>query len=195
MDMQDDMLILYMLGEASAEEIKQVEHWRNTDDACNKRFEEFRALWETSKNLANLPEEDTQAALVRFKIKAAARNQINTRTFSLVTVRWLTVAASLLLLIGAVWIFVLRYRVTEVKLITSAETQTASLPDGSVIVLNHRSSFEYPSAFKGNQRSVKLTSGEAFFNIAHDKAKPFLITAGQTLIRVVGTSFNVKNKN
>jgi transmembrane sensor len=195
MDMQDDMLVSYLLGEASAEEIKQVENWRATDDACNKRFEEFRMLWEASKNLWDTRQDDAQEALVRFRRKATARKQIKARPFSLIPGRrGLSLAASLLLIAGALWLYTLRHGHTQISITTRTETQTASLPDGTVITLNHRSSFEYPSAFKGNRRLVKLTSGEAFFNVAHDKARPFIIATGKTLIRVVGTAFNVKNK-
>lgn len=195
MNMQDDILISYLLGEASPEEMKRVEEWRSTDEACNKRFEEFRLLWETSKNLVDTKEEDALAALGRFREKAKERANIKARTFTLKRkVRWLSVAASFLLIAGAVWLYTFQQRVNEIRLTTETNTHVASLPDGSVVTLNHRTNFEYPSAFPGNQRLVKLASGEAFFNVAHDKAKPFFIIAGKTMIRVVGTSFNVKYK-
>ncbi|HEY4195699.1 MAG TPA: FecR domain-containing protein [Mucilaginibacter sp.] len=194
MDMHDDILISYLLGEASAEEVRQVDEWRWNDEACNKRLEEFRLLWETSATLWDTQEDDAPAALSRFRAKAE-RRKAKTAVFTLKPVyRWLSAAASLLLVAGAIWLYTLQHRVTRISLVTKTETQTIGLPDGSVITLNHRSLFEYPSKFKGDQRQVKLTSGEAFFNIAHDQAKPFVITAGKTLIRVVGTSFNVKIK-
>jgi ferric-dicitrate binding protein FerR (iron transport regulator) len=195
MDMQDDILISYLLGEATAGEIERVEERRRNDEACNKRFEEFRLLWETSAGLWDTQEDDALAALNRFRAKAHERRKANTPVFTLKPgFWWLSVVASLLLVAATIWLYTFQHHVTRISLATGTGTQTISLTDGSVITLNHRSLFEYPSKFSGYQRMVKLTSGEAFFKVAPDKARPFLITAGKTLIRVVGTSFNVKNK-
>jgi transmembrane sensor len=68
------------------------------------------------------------------------------------------------------------------------------LPDGSRIFLNRNSEFSYRSNFGGRGRNVTLT-GEAFFEIAPDASKPFIIDAGNARVRVVGTSFNVITRN
>jgi transmembrane sensor len=68
------------------------------------------------------------------------------------------------------------------------------LPDGSNIFLNRNSEFTYRANFGKKGRNVSLT-GEAFFEIAPDKSKPFIIDAGNAKVRVVGTSFNVISKN
>ncbi len=69
-----------------------------------------------------------------------------------------------------------------------------SLPDGSRIFLNRNSELSYRSNFGKSSRKVTL-SGEAFFEIAADKSKPFVINAGEAKVKVVGTSFNVITKN
>ena len=68
------------------------------------------------------------------------------------------------------------------------------LPDGSKIFLNRNSEFSYRSNFGKHRRDVKLT-GEAFFEIAPDASKPFIIDAGKAKVKVVGTSFNVITNN
>ncbi len=68
------------------------------------------------------------------------------------------------------------------------------LPDGSTIFLNRNSQLTYRSNFGSRGRNVTLT-GEAFFEIAHDATKPFIINAGEARVRVVGTSFNVITSN
>ena len=52
----------------------------------------------------------------------------------------------------------------------------------------------YPASFKGKTRSIKL-KGEAFFNVAPDKEKPFIIDVNDVQVKVVGTSFNVRSYN
>jgi|SRR5690606_29335481 len=66
----------------------------------------------------------------------------------------------------------------------------AILPDGTKIWLNAESSLRYPTAFTGSERTVELT-GEAYFEVAHDTAHPFIVKSGQQQITVLGTSFNV----
>ncbi|KYP16275.1 FecR family protein [Flavihumibacter sp. CACIAM 22H1] len=64
------------------------------------------------------------------------------------------------------------------------------LADGSLVWLNVGSSLTYPSHFIGNTREVNMT-GEAYFEIAKDPAKPFLVKKGDLRIQVLGTHFNV----
>lgn len=65
-----------------------------------------------------------------------------------------------------------------------------TLPDGTRVWMNTASSLTYPAAFAGNERKVKL-SGEAYFEVATDLAKPFKVMVNDTEITVTGTQFNV----
>jgi len=64
------------------------------------------------------------------------------------------------------------------------------LADGSKVLLNAASSIQYPVAFTGKDRRVVVT-GEAYFEVAPDKSKPFHVEAGGQGIDVLGTSFDV----
>ena len=68
------------------------------------------------------------------------------------------------------------------------------LPDGSKVWLNAASSLTYPTAFNGNERKVTLT-GEAYFEVAKNAAKPFKVNAGSLDVKVLGTHFNVMAYN
>lgn len=66
------------------------------------------------------------------------------------------------------------------------------LPDGTLVRLNSDSKISYdPDMLKNEQREVKLT-GEAFFNVAHDENHAFIATTSKVAVRVLGTSFNIK---
>jgi len=86
--------------------------------------------------------------------------------------------------------------VAMLKLNTVNESFTLikTLADGSVIYLAQNSLFSYPREFKSASRNVEL-KGEAFFDIAPDPVKPFIIETEEALIQVLGTAFNVKTKN
>ncbi|MCB9001025.1 MAG: FecR family protein [Bacteroidales bacterium] len=66
-----------------------------------------------------------------------------------------------------------------------------TLPDGTNIFLAQGSSFSYPVKFRGNRRNVKL-NGEAFFEVAKNPKKPFIVETNKATVRVLGTSFNLK---
>jgi transmembrane sensor len=64
------------------------------------------------------------------------------------------------------------------------------LPDGSKVWLNAASTIHYPTAFNGKERAVEL-SGEAYFEIAKDETKPFVVSASGMHVQVLGTEFNL----
>ncbi|PZP41058.1 MAG: iron dicitrate transport regulator FecR [Pseudopedobacter saltans] len=64
------------------------------------------------------------------------------------------------------------------------------LPDGTKVWLNAASSIRFPVAFIGAQREVHIT-GEAYFEVAHDAAKPFFVAIGNQKVKVLGTHFNI----
>ncbi|WP_255486825.1 FecR family protein [Mucilaginibacter sp. SP1R1] len=68
------------------------------------------------------------------------------------------------------------------------------LEDGTKVWLNAASSIRFPQAFTGKQREVEL-SGEAYFEVAKNKAKPFIVQANGTQIQVLGTHFNINAYN
>ncbi|TXH21619.1 MAG: FecR family protein [Chitinophagaceae bacterium] len=65
-----------------------------------------------------------------------------------------------------------------------------TLSDGTRVWLNAESEMNFPIAFVGKERKVEL-SGEAYFEVAHDKQKPFYVQNGQMSVVVLGTRFNV----
>lgn len=64
------------------------------------------------------------------------------------------------------------------------------LPDGSRVWLNAASSLRYPLSFDRNIREVEL-DGEAYFEIASDESKPFIVRSHGQQVSVLGTSFNI----
>lgn len=65
------------------------------------------------------------------------------------------------------------------------------LPDGTVVVLNSGSRLTYDQAFNGTLREVHLV-GEAFFDVAKDKGRPFIIHTNTVDVKVLGTVFNLR---
>ena len=66
-----------------------------------------------------------------------------------------------------------------------------TLSDGTIVYLNAESELRYPVKFVGDDRRVYL-SGEAYFDVVHDKAHPFVVDVKNSTVRVLGTSFDVR---
>lgn len=112
--------------------------------------------------------------------------------------RWLW-AAALLLLLGATgsWWLIRQQRPADtagpqyVIYARFGTTLKARLPDGTLVWLNAGSRLSYAHDFMQHTRTVHL-QGEAYFDVAQDEAHPFIVDAGSMLLKVLGTSFNVK---
>ncbi|MCD2424905.1 FecR domain-containing protein [Niabella pedocola] len=65
-----------------------------------------------------------------------------------------------------------------------------TLADGTRVWLNAVSSIRFPTAFTGKERNVSIT-GEVYFEVAHDAAKPFKVTVNGMAVTVLGTHFNI----
>ena len=63
------------------------------------------------------------------------------------------------------------------------------LSDGTEITLNENAAISYPEVFASDIRRINF-EGEAFFNVAHNPDKPFIIESGDLQVKVLGTSFN-----
>jgi ferric-dicitrate binding protein FerR (iron transport regulator) len=68
------------------------------------------------------------------------------------------------------------------------------LEDGTKVWLNAASSIRFPAAFVGKERRVEV-SGEAYFEVARNKNKPFIVQVNKTEIAVLGTHFDVMGYN
>lgn len=64
------------------------------------------------------------------------------------------------------------------------------LQDGTIVYLNAASSIKYPTLFTGKDRTVEIT-GEAYLQVAHNKAKPFRVISTGQVVEVLGTEFNI----
>lgn len=192
----DDLLVKYLLGEANTEEQTLVGNWINTNSDNKKYFDDFSLIWVESKKLAAQSTIDENEAWKRFKqrIDNDGSGTATIIPLSRPSFSWAR-AASLLLLVavGGLLAYLFINRSPELITMQSGnEVLIDTLPDGSVVTLNKQSTLSYPEDFDGDIRSIAL-SGEAFFNVTPDKEKPFIITVNDVTVKVVGTSFNVKN--
>jgi transmembrane sensor len=90
---------------------------------------------------------------------------------------------------GAVWWQAHRYPLYATDI---GERRSITLADGSTVDLNARSQLRVE--FTKAERRVELVDGQALFQVAKDKARPFIVHSGDALVRAVGTQFDVYRK-
>lgn len=73
------------------------------------------------------------------------------------------------------------------------EVRRVPLEDGSAVAINTASEVEV--AFHRSQRTVRLRQGEAWFEVARDVQRPFVVEAGAVRVRAVGTAFSVRRRS
>jgi ferric-dicitrate binding protein FerR (iron transport regulator) len=210
--MTDELLIKFLLNETSEEEGMTVQAWLEADPSNRAYFGQFKKIWKAGKKLAVSSTVDEEQAWLKFKERAsknAADNKaLNTADHEAPSAdanetivrslrpnfSWLKIAA-ILVMTGGIWMAYSLFGPDRYKdLIAENQVLIEQLPDGSELTLNKNSEISYVRNFKKN-RHVKLSKGDVFFNVAHDKAHPFVIDINKVSVTVVGTSFNIKRLN
>lgn len=193
----DTLLVKYLLHETNPDEIEAVEEWIAINDINKKHFNDFKLIWDESKNFATTSRLNENESWQKFKNRIHSIPAKKAPIKIIHTFQWLKVAAMVIFIAGAAAIAYTVFNQKEIKTVAIKSMDkviTDTLPDQSVITLNKNSTIDYPEKFTGQTRTVSL-EGEAFFSVAHDKTKPFIIYVNDVTIKVVGTSFNVKSMN
>ncbi len=187
-----DLITLYLAGEAGGDDLVFLEAWLKADPGHRKIFEDHRNAWFEMERIRMDKTLDTNQGWNELQEKLFSREGSEQRRiipFSSMKVMRLA-AIVLLLLIPSV--FIMRYftRPEQKQMEASLSVKEGKLPDGTSVTLNKGATLEYPSSFKGNKRNVKL-SGEAYFEVRHNEAQPFIVTSRNVKVEVLGTSFYV----
>jgi ferric-dicitrate binding protein FerR (iron transport regulator) len=178
MIVDDDLIAKFLSGEADPEEAMALDDWLRIP-ANKSRFEEMVATWNNANPSKQLRAPDKQSA---WRKVGPAKS----------IVWWPIGVAASVLLVVAYWLLYPEKQVETLQVTAINNIDTVKLSDQSVITLNKNSSIEYPKEFAKDSRKVNLVSGEAFFSVAKDARKPFIVHTGFSDITVVGTEFNVQ---
>ncbi len=187
-------------GEISAAEAKDLRAWESAAPENRAEAEEVRRAWKASADY-DLPfdlDMNADFAKIQSRLQPVAQTETAAPTGKVVTMpprrnNWLRIAAAVLLLVVAGFVIRNSFNGAAIDRITvtaSADVQEITLPDGTVVNLNANSTLTYPQQFAQEERPVEL-SGEAFFVVTKDAAKPFRVLTEHTTVTVLGTEFNV----
>ncbi|WP_455640383.1 FecR family protein [Parabacteroides sp.] len=192
-----DILLLdrFMRGETSAEEERMLLAWFRSDVARDELFDLYRRRWQESKS-GELDEEVLERMLQQTKARMRMsepphhRKRINL---------WTKYVAAVIFIIGigiASYVFTRQSTVEDVKeeyVVEADKGQRASitLPDGTKVWLNSHTQLSYLADY-GRQERIVTLKGEAYFEVAKDKERRFVVKTDMMDVEALGTSFNVK---
>lgn len=194
----DEILALYLTGEANEEQKNQVKNWLAESTAHQRELENLKKVWHKPVLYAQKQQFDSQAAFERLNTRIE-KEGLKPKTPFLKPKVWrfaLPIAASIALIFSIWAIFfntqdTIRY---EQEVTQQAQKSLITLEDGTKVWLNEQARLRYPEKFAQNTREVYL-EGEAFFEVARNPQKPFIIHTPKADVQVLGTSFLIKAEN
>ncbi len=188
--------------EIAAGDFSSWRDWINRSPAHAEAFDSVSEFWQQSEQVNDLPwpseseleqdHYDGKAALPVFQHSDVHNSQ---RSWILASAQ---VAAVLVLSFGLLFVAIqdLGFPAQKSQIVYEtgiAEHKAVDLNDGSQILLGAKSKILIDYTL--SERNITLKSGEAFFDVAKDETRPFIVTAGLRSIEAVGTSFNINLNN
>lgn len=174
--------------ELSESERAEFEAWLSADSRHERAYAAAEATCEDLSALAHIADVREGLAVPSRREKVIASLSVFPPAHWLAVhpARWISsgvvVAASLLLALNV------SFRSTT-YVTQAAELRAVTLSDGSVVALGANSRLE--TDFTRAERRAILARGDAFFSVSKDAKRPFIVTAGDAVVRVVGTKFNI----
>lgn len=190
----EEILLQYIDGQLSPEDVTAVEQWLAASPAHAKTLEQIFFSLEVAKKVRVMQTVDPEKSLQRFKLKKKQQDKKVAIRRTLRTVERIAAALFLPVLVLSAYMWMQRgkeqVRTLEVR--TNPGVISAfRLPDGSQVWLNAGSTLKYPSDFIADTREVEL-KGQGYFEVARNEEKPFIVKASPDYaVEVLGTSFNV----
>lgn len=167
-------------GELTAAEQGQLDAWLHEDARHRGAFDELKRTWSLLDRLGERPQDQGAGALARSAWRSAARPWYWPAAVA---------AAVLVAAIGAVLWMGLRPGMQVLSTAVGQERHV-TLADGSRLTLNTNTLLAV--RLTARRREIYLRRGEAHFDVVHDASRPFLVHAGDAVIRDIGTQFEVR---
>lgn len=182
----NSLITRYLSGELPPELRRDFELQLTEDSAKRAQFEEMRTIWNSVDSAAPGDLYDLDAEWDQMKEKIPELNRGKSLLY-----KSYRIAAVLLvgLLFGLGLIYGTRM-LSYTEIVAQDQPVDLTLDDGTKLSINRDSRIRFKKRFARAERKVFL-EGEAWFDVARDTSRPFVIDAGSAVVEVLGTSFNV----
>lgn len=187
----EEQLHRYMQGKGTAEECIAAENWLQEHVAEPEYDPMFRRLLDATPVEPNAPALQRIRRRLEMLLAATADRPVRSPRPLLRIVRFAAAAA---LLVAALVPYLRPAVQTEWHeiYVAQGETREITLSDGTQLWLNSGSRVFYPERFDGRERRIRI-DGEVFADVAKDRRHPFIVSASDVEVRVLGTQFSLKS--
>lgn len=204
--MNSKLLEKFYRNECTPDEVKEVLHWFEQEQPGRKEELEMHAMWQEAEAEQSAPVythdaekilQNIMARKVEQSVEGAGVHVPVREMYPMTWKKYLRIAAALLIPVLCISLLFINYRQRDTEMMLTVEAlpgvkKTITLADGSVVKLHSGSSLSYPKSF-GDTREISL-KGEAFFEVAKDSLRPFIVHTGQVSTQALGTSFNINSE-
>jgi transmembrane sensor len=198
-----DIIIKFLAGEADQNEILKLKEWLASNPENRKYFDREADLWQETSYGTRIEffNEDDAWDSVKTKLGVQGKARDKVTIVNRIHFRLYAVAASVALLTAisavALWLSDKRELDKYSSVVTRIETREGerarmTLSDSTEVVLNSGTTLCYNADFNRSDRKVRL-SGEAWFDVATNRDKPFVVQLDKLNISATGTKFNVSS--
>ncbi len=203
----DRLILAFLTGELTHTEKEELEQWLNESAANKAYFKQINKLWKAAALSARNSKYNSNEAFqrVQYQIFEENKSQHGTgqktqgirNTIVAEMMKWAAVIIISLATGAGLYYIVSDYStISRAKAVSRIEVPLGAkskvlLPDGTEVWLNAGSKLTYPVNYGKKSREVIL-SGEGYFKVIHNPAKPFIVNASKVSITALGTEFNVK---
>lgn len=194
-----DIIVRKMTGHLSDSDQFKLKDWIDADPDNLKVLHWLEMFWLRGNDDLEFSKQSGYRKLQAKILKAPAKSR-SLRSRRRFFGTWSKVAAVLAIAIGLTWTMInLKVAVVEkkqqvaytIKKNEKGRKTTFKMPDGTIVKLNSDSKIKYLESFDQGERIVEL-EGEAFFQVAKDAKRPFIVKTEKIQTVVLGTSFNVR---
>jgi transmembrane sensor len=173
-------------GEASADDLVELQRWMESDPQNALAYQEAVATWSALGAHASAPEIIVGRRDALEDSRRAGRRRWSAR--SLPRSRWAAAACALAALAAGSWWFIAHS--AGVYATGLGERRTVTLEDGSIVTLDAQSRMR--TRYTDGVRLITLERGQARFAVAKDPLRPFRVRAGEQTVVALGTQFDVE---
>lgn len=194
------LIIGFLANELTAEDERKLIDWLDASAAHRQYFQEIEKIWFISDLRANRPNEDAVVAWEQFRSRIEIEQEpVVEQAVRRMSLKRLLPYAALLVLGFITGLLVILWSEQDtgkhghmVMSTPKGSTAKVTLADGTVVFLNADSRMTLSPGFGKRERRVQL-SGEAYFEVAKDEKRRFVIEASGLEVAVLGTKFNLQN--
>jgi len=197
--LEKEKLIKFLNGACTPQEEEQIRNWFDRQDSQEELSKMFQNTWDSIEQTSKGPQLDKILHKVHQQIGSEKGKKVRS-----INSNFIGIAASLILFAALAFMFFDFGKSTpeqglELATVYKRETKSGEklklrLPDQTYVILNSNSSIEFDSDYGKEKRFIKI-QGEAYFDVASNKEKPFIVDSGELHTTALGTEFNVLSRN